>query len=299
MTNRPGDVHFPSRVGVFWNSEPWPIRDARGMAREIEALGFGSLFMPEGNGKDVLVESSALLGATERLVIGTGIANIHVRVPTAAESGARMLTALHPGRFVLGLGVSHAPFVEGSLGGAYRKPLAMMRTYLDGMDSVPADLEPGSRPTRLLAALGPKMIELSGARADGAHPYLVLPEQTRTTRAALGDDRWIVTEQAIAIGGSADDQLRRAHSHLDLYSRLDNYRNSWLRQGFDESDLVIGGSDRLARALVGMGSAEQAAASVTAQLDAGADHVVVQVAVDNPTDDPLPDLRALAAALGL
>ncbi|WP_370464862.1 TIGR03620 family F420-dependent LLM class oxidoreductase [Mycolicibacterium sp. P1-18] len=266
---------------------------------EVNLCGFGSLFMPEGNGKDVLVESAALLGATERLVVGTGIANIHVRQPTAAESGARMLTALYPGRFILGLGVSHAPFVEGALGGAYRKPLAMMRTYLDGMDSVPADLEPGSRPTRLLAALGPKMIELSGERADGAHPYLVLPEQTRHTRAILGDDRWIVTEQAVAIGGSADDQLRRAHSHLDLYTRLDNYRNSWLRQGFDETDLVIGGSERLARALVGMGSAEAAAASVTAHLDAGADHVVVQVAADEPTDDPLPNLRALAAALGL
>jgi probable F420-dependent oxidoreductase len=143
------------------------------------------------------------------------------------------------------------------------------------------------------------MIELSGERADGAHPYLVLPEQTRTTRAILGDDRWIVTEQAVAIGGSTEDQLRRAHNHLDLYSRLDNYRNSWLRQGFDETDLVIGGSDQLARALVGMGTPEEAAASVTAHLDAGADHVVVQVAVDAPTDDPLPDLRALASALGL
>lgn len=299
MTNKPGNTDFPSKVGVFWNSEPWPIRDVQDMARQIEALGYGSLFMPEGDGKDVLIESAALLGATERMVVGTGIANIHVRLPTAAESGARMLTALYPGRFVLGLGVSHAPFVEGSLGGAYRKPLAMMRTYLDGMNSVPDDLEPGSRPTRLLAALGPKMIELSGERADGAHPYLVLPEQTRNTRAILGDDRWVVTEQAIAIGGSADDQLRRAHSHLDFYTRMDNYRNSWLRQGFDETDLVIGGSERLARALVGMGSAEQAAASVTAHLDAGADHVVVQVAVDAPTDDPLPDLRALAAALSL
>jgi probable F420-dependent oxidoreductase len=176
MTNKPSTVDFSSKVGVFWNSEPWPIRDAQNMAREIEALGYGSLFMPEGGGKDVLVESSAFLNATERLVVGTGIANIHVRLPMAAESGARMLTALYPGRFVLGLGVSHAPFVEGSLGGAYRKPLAMMRTYLDGMNLVPAELEPGSRPTRLLAALGPKMIELSGERADGAHPYLVLPE---------------------------------------------------------------------------------------------------------------------------
>lgn len=299
MTNKTGSIDFPSKVGVFWNSEPWPIRDAQNMAREIEALGYGSLFMPEGGGKDALVESAAFLSATERLVVGTGIANIHVRLPMMAESGARMLTALYPGRFVLGLGVSHAPFVEGSLGGAYRKPLAMMRAYLDGMNSVPTELEPGARPTRLLAALGPKMIELSGERADGAHPYLVLPEQTRTTRAILGADRWIVTEQAIAIGGSTEDQLRRAHTHLDLYSRLDNYRNSWLRQGFDETDLVIGGSERLARALVGIGTAEEAATSVTAHLDAGADHVVVQVAVDAPTDDPLPNLRALAAALDL
>jgi probable F420-dependent oxidoreductase len=299
MTNKRGTIDFPSKIGVFWNNEPWPIRDAQNMAREIEALGYGSLFMPEGGGKDVLVESAAFLNATERLVVGTGIANIHVRLPMAAESGARMLTALYPGRFVLGLGVSHAPFVEGSLGGAYRKPLAMMRAYLNGMDSVPAELEPGSRPTRLLAALGPRMIELSGERVDGAHPYLVLPEQTRNTRAILGEDPWIVTEQAVAIGGDAQDQLRRAHTHLDLYSRLENYRNSWLRQGFDETDLVIGGSERLARALVGMGSAEEAAASVTAHLDAGADHVVVQVAVDAPTDDPLPNLRSLATALGL
>lgn len=297
--NKPGTIDFPSKIGVFWNSERWSIRDAQNMAREIEALGYGSLFMPEGNGKDAMIESAAFLAATNRLVVGTGIANIHVRLPTAAESGARMLTALYPGRFVLGLGVSHAPFVEGSLGRAYRKPLTMMRTYLDGMNSVPLELEPGSRPTRLLAALGPKMIELSGELADGAHPYLVLPEHTRNTRAILGEERWIVTEQAVAIGGSAADQLRRAHAHLDLYSRLDNYRNSWLRQGFDETDLVIGGSERLARALVGMGTAEQAAASVTAHLDAGADHVIVQVAVDAPTDDPLPNLRALAAALGL
>ncbi|MCZ4590367.1 TIGR03620 family F420-dependent LLM class oxidoreductase [Rhodococcus opacus] len=299
MTNKPGTIAFPSKIGVFWNSEPWPIADAQIMAREIEALGYGSLFMPEGGGKDALVESAAFLGATERLVVGTGIANIHFRLPTAAESGARMLTALYPGRFVLGLGVSHAPVVEGSFGGAYRKPLSMMRTYLERMNSVPVELEPGSRPTRLLAALGPKMIGLSGELADGAHPYLVLPEQTRHTRAVLGDDPWIVTEQAVAIGGSAADQLRRAHSHLAPYSRMDNYRNSWLRQGFDDTDLVNGGSERLTRALVGMGSAEDAAASVTAHLDAGADHVVVQVAVDAPTDDPLPTLRTLAAALDL
>jgi probable F420-dependent oxidoreductase len=115
----------------------------------------------------------------------------------------------------------------------------------------------------------------------------------------LGDNPWIVTEQAIAIGGSAEDQLHRAHTHLNSYSKVENYRKSWLRQGFDDTDLTDGASDRLVRALVGMGSAEDAAASVTAHLDAGADHVVVQVAVDARTDDPLPDLRALATALDL
>ncbi|WP_230592111.1 LLM class flavin-dependent oxidoreductase [Rhodococcoides fascians] len=154
MTTKPGTIAFPSRIGVWWNSEPWPIPDAQNMVREIEALGYGSLFMPEGSGKDVMVQSAAFLGATESLVIGTGIANVHVRIPTAAESGARTLTALYPGRFVLGLGVSHAPFVERTLGGEYRKPLSMARTHLERMNSVPAKLEPGARPTRLLAALG-------------------------------------------------------------------------------------------------------------------------------------------------
>ncbi|MEU1981896.1 TIGR03620 family F420-dependent LLM class oxidoreductase [Nocardia sp. NPDC019395] len=299
MSDRTAGVKFPSEVGVWWNSEAWPIREAQDIAREIEALGFGSLFMPEGGGKDALVESGAFLSATDRLVIGTGIANIHVRIPTAAESGGRILSALYPGRFVLGLGVSHGAFVEQLEGGAYRKPLATMRTYLERMDALSPEIEPGARPLRLLAALGPKMIELSGEHADGAHPYLVTPQQTQVTRSILGPDRWIVTEQAVAIGGDSEDQLRRAHDHLTMGSTLPNYRNSWLRQGFDESDLVTGGSDRLARALVGVGSADDAAAALTAHLDAGADHVVVQVLTDTPATDPRPVLRELAKALQL
>jgi probable F420-dependent oxidoreductase len=194
--------------------------------------------------------------------------------------------------------VSHAPLVEGNIGGSYQKPLATMRTYLERMAAVPDAFEPGAgRPVRLLAALGPKMIELSGTDADGAHPYLVLPEQTRVTRDILGPDKWIVSEQAVTIGGTPDEQLQWAHAHLDAYSGLPNYRNSWLRQGFDESDLVRGGSDRLARAIVGVGSIENAAASVQAHLDAGADHVVVQILSDSPVADPRPALRTLAEAL--
>jgi probable F420-dependent oxidoreductase len=276
------------------------MRDAQQVARDIEELGYGSLFIPEIGGKDVLTESAAFLAGTERLVVGTGIANIHVRIPSAAETGGRILNALYPQRFMLGLGVSHGPLVEHALGGTYAKPLATMRTYLDKMAAVPAEIEPGApRPVRVLAALGPKMIELSGSHADGAHPYLVTPEATRTTRSILGDGKWVVSEQAIALGGDDGDQLARAHLHLETYSGLPNYRNSWLRQGFDDSDLVRGGSDRLARALVGMGSVDQVAASVTAHLDAGADHVVVQVLAETPTADPRPALRELASALEL
>jgi probable F420-dependent oxidoreductase len=274
--------------------------DAQAVARDIESLGYGSLFIPEVAGKEVLTQSMAFLSATERLVVGTGIANIHVRIPSAAETGGRTINALFPRRFMLGLGVSHAPLVEGSIGGSYQKPLATMRTYLEKMAAVSEAFEPGAgRPVRLLAALGPKMIELSGTDADGAHPYLVLPEQTRVTRDILGPEKWIVSEQAVTVGGTPEDQLQWAHGHLNAYSGLPNYRNSWIRQGFEESDLVRGGSDRLARALVTTGSVDDAAASLRAHLDAGADHVVLQVVGENPMADPRPALRELAAALEL
>lgn len=299
MTTQRARIDFPSRIGVWWASDTWAMPDAQAVARDIESMGYGSLFLPEAGGKECLTESAAFLAATEKLVVGTGIANIHVRIPSAAETGARTLTALYPGRFVLGLGVSHAPLVERGLGGTYQKPLATMRGYLEKMAAVPDAIEPGSRAPKLLAALGPKMIELSGSHADGAHPYLVLPSATATTREILGPDKWIVSEQAVVVGGDDEEQLRRAHSHLEVYSGLPNYRNSWLRQGFDESDLVRGGSERLARAIVGMGGVEDAAAAVRAHLDAGADHVVVQMLGESPTADPRPGLRELAGALGL
>ncbi|GAA0910746.1 TIGR03620 family F420-dependent LLM class oxidoreductase [Pseudonocardia zijingensis] len=295
------DIAFPSRVGVWWNGEAWPIGEASEVARDIERMGYGSLFFGEAFGKESLTQAGAFLTATERLVVGTGIANIHARDPIAAEVGGRTLAALHPGRFVLGLGVSHGPLVEGGRGGSYSKPLATMRDYLRRMDDVPDELEPGGRPARLLAALGPKMIELAGAAADGAHPAYVLPEQTTATRAALGPDKWVVVMQAVAVtdvGGVTEaDALRRARAVLGVYSAMPNYQMSWRRQGFDEVDVVDGGSERLARAFVGIGDPDTAGKSVRAHLDAGADHVVVQVLGDAPTDDPRPALEALAAAL--
>ncbi|EFC86791.1 hypothetical protein [Parafrankia sp. EUN1f] len=143
------------------------------------------------------------------------------------------------------------------------------------------------------------MIELAAAASDGVHPYLVTVDQTRATREAVGPDKWVVTEVAVAAGGDIDDQLRRARDHLRLYLRLPNYRRSWLRQGFAESDFEDGGSERLVRSLIGLGSVDEAAGAVLAHLEAGADHVVVQPLGDDGLFDPRPALRELAAAFEL
>ncbi|KAA0085617.1 TIGR03620 family F420-dependent LLM class oxidoreductase [Mycolicibacterium sp. P9-64] len=292
-------IDFASRVGVWWASDFQPLADAQEVAREIEALGYGSLFIGEGGFKEVFTQSSGLLSATTTLVVGTGVANVHARIPAAAEAAGRTINAQYPQRFVLGLGVSHGPLVEQQLGGTYAKPLSTMRRYLEAMDALPDAVEPGNaRPARLVAALGPKMIELAGAHADGVHPTLVLPEYTAATRTALGLDKWIVPIQAVALDGTAADRMRWAHRGLEYTVQLPNYRNSLLRQGFDELDLIPGGSDRLVRTMVAT-EADEAAEAVQRHLDAGADHVLVQVYGEASvgSDDPRPTLRALAAAL--
>jgi probable F420-dependent oxidoreductase len=293
-------IDFPSSVGVFWANDHWPTTEVQAIAREIEDMGFGSFFYPESGAKDSVTLAAALLPATDRLVVGTGIINIFARHASIAEAGARTLSGVYPGRFVLGLGVSHSVGLERRFGMTVSKPLSAMRGYLEEMASLPEFVESATgRSPRLLAALGPKMIALSGESADGAMPYLVTPEQTSSTRAILGDDKWIVTEHAVAFEGSADDIDAAAGRHLDGYLRFPNYRNSWLRQGFTEDDLVPGGSDRLKRALIGIGTVDAAVGAVRSQLDAGADHVVVQVAGDGPLHDPRPSLRRLAEALEL
>jgi probable F420-dependent oxidoreductase len=293
-------VAFPARVGVFWATDHWSAPETQSVARDIEALGFGSLFFPESGGKDSVTLAATLLAATERIVVGTGIINIYARHASIAEAGARTLAAAYPRRFVLGMGVSHATGIERRFGLRVRSPLTAMREYLEEMSALPAYVEPQvGRPARILAALGPKMIALAGEATDGAMPYLVTAEHTRTTRELLGADKLIVTEQAVAFEGSEADWSARAAEHLDYYLRFPNYRNSWLRQGFEEQDLVPGGSDRIKNALVGLGSVDAAAAAVRSQLEAGANQVVVQVLGDGPHHDPRPSLTALAAALEL
>lgn len=289
--------HFPAAVGVWWTSDTVPIHHVQQAAAELEKIGYGSLWFGEAGGKEALTQAGALLSATQRLLVGTGIANMHARDAIAAEGGGRTLTAMHPQRFALGLGVSHRPLVE-QRAGTYTQPVATMRDYLANMAALSKEVEPGSgRPPRLLAALGPRMLDLARTGADGAHTYLVTPEHTARARQALGPDRLLVVEQGVIATTERDTALRRAHNHLGPYSQLPNYRNSWRRLGFTEQDLVMGGSTRLAEALVAWGRAEDLAARVREHFTAGADHVVVQALGESADADPVPALRSIAPAL--
>ncbi|MDO9409554.1 LLM class F420-dependent oxidoreductase [Patulibacter sp.] len=270
----------------------------REVAAEIEELGFGTLWWGEAPGaRETLTQALVLLGATERLVAATGIANLYMRDAAATVAGARTIAALHPGRFVLGLGVSHAPLVEGMMRKEYGKPLKTMRAYLDAMDAAPKGT-PESRqpgPPVLLAALGPKMLELARDRAQGAHPYLVTVEHTQQAREALGPDRTLAVEQGAVLTTDRADGLRRARVHLEMYKGLPNYRNAWLRLGFTEDETQGDLSDRLVDALVVIGDEEAIGARVAEHHAAGADHVCLQVLGEKNGDPALDDVRRLGA----
>lgn len=283
------------RLGV-WSVLPdqWPARRGGDFARALEQLGYETLWIPEtAVSKDVFAHAALLLGATERLIIATGIANIWARDPVAMRNGERALAEAYPGRFVLGLGVSHEPAVK-RRGGTYERPLEHLRAYLDAMDRARyAGPEPPEPPARLLAALGPKMLALAAERTAGAHPYLVPLEHTPLARAALGPAPVLAVEQAAAWETDPARAREIARGHLAGYLRLENYANSLRRLGFTDEE-IAGPSDRLVDAIVVHGDVPAIAARVRAHLDAGADHVCVQAL----HDDPLPLLKELRAAIG-
>jgi probable F420-dependent oxidoreductase len=172
-----------------------------------------------------------------------------------------------------------------------------MRDYLTAMDAAPMLSNEGQHPyARVLAALGPKMLQLAADMTDGVLPYLVTPEHTAQARDAVGDI-FIGVEQAVVLGEDRDEFLRRAHAHLEIYTGLDNYKNSWRRLGFDNDDFVRGGSDRLCDAMVVHGDEAVILAKISEHRDAGADHVCLQVLGAQPTTPPLTEWRRIAAAL--
>ncbi len=285
-------------VGIWTTThESLPPARSGDIALELEALGFSALWIPEAWGRESLTNSSLLLSATSTLTIATGIANIYARDAVGAAAAARTLNAAYDDRFVLGLGVSHQPLVEGLRGHDYSSPLEAMRAYLTAMDAAPNFSPEGQHPyARVLAALGPKMLELGATLADGVHPYLVTPEHTAVARAAVGE-KFVGVEQAVVLGGDRDEFLRRAHAHLEIYTGLPNYRNSWKRLGFTDEDFVRGGSDRLCDALVVHGDEDAVVQRVREHRDAGANHVCLQVLGATLADAPLEEWRRLGVAL--
>lgn len=277
-----------------------PAEVVRRTAAEIEELGYGSLWANEAVGtKDPFAVAGVLLAATRRIAVGTGIASLWARDATSMAAGAVTLADAYPDRFLLGIGVSHSPLV-GRRGHDYAKPLTATRAYLDGMDEAAREL-PDAKAPRLLAALGPKMLELSRDRADGAHTYFVPPEHTAQAREILGADRLLVPEQAVLIEPDPTRARTMARAYMSYYLPLPNYLNNLRNLGYTDADFADGGSDRLADAIVAWGDPEAIAKRVHAHLDAGADHVAIQpLSPDGPDlDDALRQLHSLAPALGL
>jgi len=291
-------VRLPGPVGIWTTAlDALDVAAARDQVTELDAQGWDALWFGEAYGREAFTAAQLYLDASSRLTVATGIANIYGRDAVAANAAARTLAAVHPGRFVLGLGVSHAPLVERMRGHTYGRPLAAMTEFLDAMDAAPylvaGQQEP---PPRVLAALGPRMIALARDRGQGAHPYLVTPEQTAVSRQVLGPDRLLAVEQAVVLSTDREKVQRRAHWHLEIYTGLPNYQASWRRQGFADDDFGRGGSPRLKDAMVVGGDEAAVLARVRAHLDAGADHVCLQVLGDDPFDVPVQDWARLAAA---
>jgi probable F420-dependent oxidoreductase len=266
-------------------------------AQEIESLGYRALWVPEAWGRESFTNASLLLSSTTSLVVATGIANIWARDAVTTANGAKTLTAAYDERFLLGLGVSHEPLVTRLRGHHYETPLLVMRDFLLAMDGAPMMAEEGrTRVPRVIAALGPRMLELAAELTDGAHPYLVTPEHTQLARSLVGD-KFLGVEQAVVLGQSREEFLRRAHQHLEHYSGLENYRNSWRRQGFSEDDIVRGGSERLCDALVLHGDVDAILEGARRHLDAGASHVCLQVLGADPSEVPRDEWRQLAPVI--
>jgi probable F420-dependent oxidoreductase len=272
------------------------VDDAVALAQQVEELGYGTLWLPETMGRDPFVHIAHLAGRTSRLVLATGIANIHHRHPGAMLQAANAVAEQSGGRFVLALGVSHKPLVEGLRNLDYGPPVATMRSYLDAMDASPYMSPPPPGPVpRLLGALGPKMLALAGSRTDGAHPYWTTPEHTAEARGILGPGKLLCVEQKVVLTTDASDARGTAVQALGLYADLPNYRNNWLRLGFTDEE-ISARSDRFVDALVAWGSADAVVAHVERHLDAGADHVCIQpMTVGQPFRPDLDALTALAA----
>jgi probable F420-dependent oxidoreductase len=284
------------RVGIWSSGLRLAAERGEGaeVAAELEELGYGALFLPGGRGGNILGAVANTLRATRSVPVVTGILNLWMHDPAEVAERFAALDAEHPGRFQLGIGISHAPLVDSVEGKHYGKPLATTRAYLDALDAAPTPVPPERR---LIAALGPKMLELARDRSAGTHPYLVPPAHTRFARSVVGDGKIVAPEQTVLVETDPQRARAEARAFMEMYLGLPNYTNNLLRHGFEESDLADGGSDRLVDAIVAWGDEAAIAARVREHHDAGADHVCIQVIGGDRSELKLDDWRRLAPAL--
>lgn len=282
------------RIGVWASFDSLTAAAGRDLAQKVEALGYRTLWMPESRGRNVLVNSAWMLASTSRLNIATGIANIYARDAMAMANAQRGLAEQSGGRFLLGLGVSHVPMVTALRGHAYGKPVATMRAYLAAMKAAPyAAPPPAVAPKTVLAALGPKMLELARDAADGAHPYNVTPQHTAEARRILGPGKLLCPEIMILLETDPAKARQVARANLAHYFALENYVSNWRRLGYSDADLAGNGSDRFIDDMVAWGDVGQIRQRIEQHLTAGADHVCVQAL--NPDGSRNADVRALEA----
>jgi probable F420-dependent oxidoreductase len=297
-----GGRRLARRLGPFgaWNFALQRLRaaDEIAAARDIEGQGYPVIWIPESLGsKDVLAHSAIVLAATQHVAVAPGIANIHARDPMAMANGARALGDAYPDRFVLGIGVSHAPSVA-MRGGDYGSPLARMNAYLDGMANAQyAAPMPETPVPLLLAALGPQMLELAAERADGAHPYFVPLEHTPYARRHLGPEPCLAVEMTAVLTTDRSVGLAIARAFARHYLALPNYANNLRRLGWGDEDIANDGSDRLLEQVVAIGDIDHIIGRAREHLEAGADHVCIQLREEKSTDPALAAYAELAAAL--
>ncbi len=282
------------RLGVWTWIDTMSAADVADFAVKIEELGYSMLWVPEAVGRDPFTILGYLAARTSKLKLATGIANIYARDAMTMRAIQHTLAEASGGRFVLGLGVSHAPMVTGIRGHEYGKPVTTMRNYLDTMEKA---LYVGPKADEeapvVLAALRPNMLRLAAEKTRGAHPYFVPPEHTARAREILGEGPILAPEQKVLLETDASRAREIARANMKTYLALPNYQNNLRWLGFGDDDLADGGSDRLVDAIVAWGDEKAIAERIQAHHDAGADHVCIQPFRADGV--PGPDLRILEA----
>lgn len=265
-------------TAVWLNTIGYPSADLVAFARRLETRGYGTLWINDGMGSDPMVLAARILAGTERLQVALGVANVYSRDPTTMIGAQYGLNEQWNGRFLLGMGISHSFIVEGMRGHSYAPPVPTMRAYLDAMAGIAyAGPPPAQKPLTVIAALGPKMLELAREKADGAHPFGTTPEHTAFARRILGPGKLLLVEQKVML--ESDPAVARAAGRALVagFAAIPNYRNNLLRMGFTEADFADGGSDRAADAMLAWGDIAAIRRRIEEHRAAGADQVAIQV----------------------